>query len=216
MVLITVARISERKNQLGVLEALARLRRSADLRFHYLVVGNVDSPEHGKYLATLMSFAEAHGLADWLSVVAGTTDAEKADLLDASDLFVMLSRPAGASVEGFGIAPIEAASRGKPVLVSTHGGMPETVVDGVTGLVLPHDDTIALADAILSLARDPSRRRAMGEAGRAFARRHFTPAAVASVLQRRLGAGWSHGIHAARVRVPPQPAASALSGHQEA
>ena len=66
--------------------------------------------------------------------------------------------------EGLAKAVIEAQALGVPAIVTDVGGLPEIVRDGETGLVVPPRDARALADAILALAADPSRRRAMGEA----------------------------------------------------
>lgn len=66
--------------------------------------------------------------------------------------------------EGLAKAAIEAQSQGVPAIVTNVGGLPEIVKDGETGLVVPPRDARALADAIMALAADPVRRRAMGEA----------------------------------------------------
>ncbi|MCJ7821949.1 MAG: glycosyltransferase, partial [Armatimonadetes bacterium] len=57
-----------------------------------------------------------------------------------------------------------------PVVVSDAGGLPESVVAGETGLVVPAGDAGALGEAILFLIRNPDRAREMGEAGRKRAR----------------------------------------------
>jgi glycosyltransferase involved in cell wall biosynthesis len=98
----------------------------------------------------------------------------------------MLSQTVGSSVEGFGISVIEAASRGKPVVVSDQGGMPETVLDGVTGFSVPPADSARVADVLATLARHPGRRAAMGSAGRDFTLRHFTPRVSAGLLHGQL------------------------------
>ena len=66
--------------------------------------------------------------------------------------------------EGLAKAVIEAQALGVPAIVTDVGGLPEIVRDGETGLVVPPRDARALADAIMALAADPARRRAMGEA----------------------------------------------------
>jgi glycosyltransferase involved in cell wall biosynthesis len=185
-ILLTVARISERKNQLGVLEAIALLHRSSRARFHYLVVGNVDSPQHAGYLDSMRAYVRENGLERSVTLVSNASDEEKVAYLDACDVFVMLSRTVGSSVEGFGISVVEASCRGKPVVVSDEGGMPETVLDGQTGYAVPPADTGAVAAALEKLALDPALRTRMGGAGREFARREFTPLASARRLHDHL------------------------------
>jgi glycosyltransferase involved in cell wall biosynthesis len=178
-VLLTVARISERKNQRRVIESLAYLRQHVSDPFHYFIVGNVDADIHQPYLEEIRTLVRSAGLQDLVTVIQHASDEEKVSYLDACDVFVMLSRTVGNSVEGFGISVIEAACRGKPVVVSDQGGMPETAVDGSTGRVIP-DDVEALAGALLELGRDPGLRARWGEAGRQFALREFTPARSAA------------------------------------
>jgi glycosyltransferase involved in cell wall biosynthesis len=68
--------------------------------------------------------------------------------------------------EGFGMVALEAMERGRAVIASDAGGLPEIVVDGETGLVVPRGDPEALARAIIELATDLPRAAAMGQAGR--------------------------------------------------
>jgi glycosyltransferase involved in cell wall biosynthesis len=81
--------------------------------------------------------------------------------------------------EGFGMVALEAAERGRPAIVSRVGGLPEIVVDGETGLVVPPEDDRALTEAIVALATDPARVRAYGSAARARALGSFSEAAAA-------------------------------------
>ncbi len=82
-------------------------------------------------------------------------------LLPAFDLIAVPSH-----VEPLGNATLEAMAAGLPVVGSRVGGIPEMVVDGETGLLVPSRDAARLADALASLADDPARRRAMGASGR--------------------------------------------------
>jgi L-malate glycosyltransferase len=96
----------------------------------------------------------------------------RADVLDAvrdMDVFVSTS-----DIEAFGLAIVEAMALGKPVVAVDAGGPREIVVHGVTGLLVPPNNPVALAEAIASLARDPARRVAMGRAGRERFLLHFT------------------------------------------
>ena len=76
--------------------------------------------------------------------------------------------------EGFGMVALEAMGRGRPVIASAVGGLPEIVEDGRTGLLIPAGDAEALARAIRELADDPARAAAMAAAGRARALEEFS------------------------------------------
>ena len=77
--------------------------------------------------------------------------------------------------EGFGMVALEAMERGRPVIASAVGGLPEIVADGETGIVVPPADAEALADAMAALSGDLARAAAMGRAGRDRAVSEFTP-----------------------------------------
>jgi glycosyltransferase involved in cell wall biosynthesis len=70
--------------------------------------------------------------------------------------------------EGFGVAALEASAMGLPVVGSNIHGLPDVVLDGETGVLVPAGDTSKLADAIARLAEDSGLGARMGEAGRAF------------------------------------------------
>jgi glycosyltransferase involved in cell wall biosynthesis len=80
------------------------------------------------------------------------------------DIFVMPST----CQESFGVAAIEASACEVPVVATRLGGVPEAVVDGQTGILVPPFDAKSLAEACISLIRDPQRRKTLGKAGRQF------------------------------------------------
>ena len=94
--------------------------------------------------------------------------ADVADILRASDVFVLSSR-----VEGNPLSVMEAMAAGLPVVSTAVGGVPELVQEGATGLLVPSEDAGALAQAMQALVDDPVRRQAMGEAARQHAVAHF-------------------------------------------
>jgi glycosyltransferase involved in cell wall biosynthesis len=75
--------------------------------------------------------------------------------------------------EGFGMVALEAMERARPVVAADIGGLGELVVDGETGVLVPPGEAEALAQALIAIAREPERRRAMGDAGRRRALEHF-------------------------------------------
>jgi glycosyltransferase involved in cell wall biosynthesis len=90
-------------------------------------------------------------------------------MLKAFDVFVMSSL-----TEGLGTSILDAMAASKPVVGTAAGGIPEAVEHGVSGLVVPPQHPTEMADAILTLLRDPDMRARMGAAGLARARAHFT------------------------------------------
>lgn len=87
----------------------------------------------------------------------------------AFDIFVMSS-----VTEGLGTSLLDAMACSKPIVATTAGGIPEVVVDGETGFLVPPRDHRAMADAIVKLLKDAELRKKMGQAGLARARRKFS------------------------------------------
>lgn len=85
--------------------------------------------------------------------------------------------------EAFGMSLVEGMAAGLPVVATRVGGMVEIVEDGRTGRVVPPDDPAALADALIELLRDPTRRAALGAAGRARAIDRFSWERIAGDLR---------------------------------
>ncbi len=87
----------------------------------------------------------------------------------AFDIFVMSS-----ITEGLGTSLLDAMAAGKPVVATRAGGIPEVVVDGETGFLVPPRDHAAMATAIVKLLKDGGLRRTMGDAGRTRACSRFS------------------------------------------
>jgi glycosyltransferase involved in cell wall biosynthesis len=113
---------------------------------------------------------EARGSIEWI----GLRD-DMPEVLRQSNI-VALPTTYG---EGVPKILLEAAAAGRAIIANDVPGCREIVLDGVTGLLVPPNDTKGLADALRELLRDPARRRAMGLAGRQLAEREFDEALVA-------------------------------------
>lgn len=85
------------------------------------------------------------------------TAVELGALLRAADAVVIPSR-----VDDLPFTALEAMVRGRPVVASAVGGLPDLIEDGVTGLLVPPGEPVALADALERLARRPDEARRMG------------------------------------------------------
>ncbi len=104
--------------------------------------------------------------------LAGWRD-DLADCLAALDLFVMPSKE-----EGLCTAIAEAMAAGVPCVASQAGGIPDLVVDGKTGVLVPPLDRLTLAEAVTSLWNDPPRRQRLAENALRHVQEHFTADAM--------------------------------------
>jgi glycosyltransferase involved in cell wall biosynthesis len=107
------------------------------------------------------------------------------ECLAALDLFVLPSLN-----EGMGLALVEAMAMGLPVVATRVGGIPDVVREGETGLLVPPGDEKALALAMLSLLRDPDRRRAYGEAAKRRVDERFDAASTMREVERLYETVW--------------------------
>ncbi len=111
---------------------------------------------------------------------------------DIPDVVAQMDALVHASTTGepFGQVLIEGMAAARPVIATNGGGVPEIVLDGETGILVPMGEIEPLAHAMLELARDPQRARKMGAIGRERAKAGFTIAATA----RRVEAIWDELI----------------------
>ncbi|HEU4329663.1 MAG TPA: glycosyltransferase family 4 protein [Lapillicoccus sp.] len=124
----------------------------------------------GSALADLTALAEAKGLGARVRFVGRQDRGDVAALMAGADCVVMPSR-----LEPFGIVVLEGWRAGAPVVATTHGGPPEFVDNGVTGLLVDPFDTDAVASALDRLLGDAALRKAIGAAGAEEVRRFAWP-----------------------------------------
>lgn len=159
--LLTAGRLVSRKGIDTVLTALPGLL--ADFPgLVYVLAG--DGPDQER----LAAVAEANGVADAVHFMGYIPDEQLPAVYQQAHVFVMPAREEReqASVEGFGIVYLEAAASGLPVVAGRSGGAGEAVRDGVTGFVVPPDDTEALTGTLRRLLADAELRQRLGAAGR--------------------------------------------------
>ena len=158
-VLLTLARLVRRKGVDTVLRALPAVRAAVP-DVMYLVGGAGPDEER------LRALADELRVSPCVRFLGHVPDAELMPTYGAADVFVLAAREQRPDVEGFGLVILEANACGKVVVGTSSGGVPEAVVPGETGLLVPPDDSPALARALVDLLLDPARARAMGKAGR--------------------------------------------------
>ncbi len=168
-----------------VLLEAARLATSRAPNLHVVVLGGSPRHEARDVVADLRARAASWGLEGRIHL-PGHVDEVERYVADA-DIAVVPSTCA----DGCPLAAIEALCLGVPVVGSAIGGLPELVCDGQNGLLVPPGSAEHLADAIVSLALEPDRRRRMARAAREDACVRFDAAAmtrrVAALLHEAAG-----------------------------
>jgi glycosyltransferase involved in cell wall biosynthesis len=176
--LVTIARLVKSKGIDTVLHALSILDERA-IPYRYIIGG--DGPER----EFLEGLAEELGVKNKVQFLGYIKDEEKWSLLRKADLFVMSSRvKQNECHEGFGLGFLEAAAFGVPAVGSRVGGIPEAILHGETGLLVPQESPKSLAEALVFLYENPDARYAMGKAGMKRAINQFSPTAVADHFQK--------------------------------
>jgi phosphatidylinositol alpha-1,6-mannosyltransferase len=161
--LVTIARLVERKGHEKVLQALVEVRKQIP-EVTYMIVG--DGPLKGR----LMELTSQLSLTDAVLFAGQVSEREKVGILHACDLFIMPNRdiplPCRVDTEGFGIAFLEANACRKPVIGGKAGGAREAIEHGRTGLLVDPEDHIEIKEAVIRLLHDGRMARLMGETGR--------------------------------------------------
>lgn len=176
-IVLSVGRLVERKGFDTLIRAMAIVRRTHP-RAILVIIGDGAERVHLEALARRETIA--------VRFIGACSDAETAAWYAASDVFALLPRelPSG-DIEGFGIVYLEAGAFGKPVVGARSGGVPEAVLDGETGLLVPSNDPDAAAVAITRLLSDRDLSNDLGNAARTRAQ-EFSQGHFAERLRRAL------------------------------
>jgi glycosyltransferase involved in cell wall biosynthesis len=155
-----VAALVPHKGQRHLIEAAALVvRKVPDARF--VIAGE------GELRPALERQIKEHRLEKHVLLAGFRPDV--LSLHKAFDVFVMSS-----ITEGLGTSLLDAMAAAKPIVATATGGIPEVVVDGVTGILVPPRDDASMAAAIVQLLKDAALRQQMGYAGLARARDLFS------------------------------------------
>ena len=167
LVFVLPGRLTSWKGQSLALDALGALDSAERQRIHLVLAGD-DQGRKG-YVTELEDKIIRHKLGGTVSLVGHTNDMPAAYML--ADVVVAPStRP-----EAFGRVAAEASAMAKPVIVADHGGQRETVIEGETGTRAEPGSAPALRACIRTLTNlRPEARTAMGNAGQAYVRQHFS------------------------------------------
>ena len=158
---MSIGRLVPRKGVDTVIDALAEMD---DDTVRLLIVGGpgdagvtAEDPEGQRLLAR----AHERGVSDQVVLTGQLSREDMPAVLRSADAVVCTPW-----YEPFGIVPLEAMACAVPVVAAAVGGLTDTVVDGVTGRLVPPQDPTALAEVLGEELADPARLRRYGEAGR--------------------------------------------------
>jgi glycosyltransferase involved in cell wall biosynthesis len=165
--IISVGRLVAFKGFEYLIGACADLRRRG-VEFICEIVG--DGPLRGELEARIRKL----NLSDRVQLLGSLSQGAVLERLGFADIFALASvtDPQGAS-DVFPTVIIEAMAAARPVVSTRLAGIPESVVHGETGLLVPPEDTMALAEALSRLIEDAKLRLHYGRAGRARIEQHF-------------------------------------------
>jgi len=151
----TVGRLTSIKGHRYLIEAARKIAGSRpDTTF--VILGDGELLDELKNMVTRSDIEENIKFLGWRSDVA--------EVMSTFDIFALPSLN-----EGMGRVLVEAMALGRPIVASNIGGIPDLVVDGENGYLVPVGDVESLAARIRKLLDDPEKREEMGECGKKIA-----------------------------------------------
>jgi glycogen synthase len=165
VLLVSVGRLEANKGFDVLIRALGALVRQKTLpaRWRWVLIGD------GPMRDSLQRAVAAEGLSPFAAIRGRASMEDLHGWYDAATLFVHPTL-----YEGSSIVTLEAMAHRRPVVASRAGGLPDKVIPGVTGWLVPPGNEEALAAAIVKALSDPSRLLALGAAGRALVEKDFS------------------------------------------
>lgn len=157
--LLFMGSLSVEKDPLAAVEVLRRVRENTAARLRFVGGGPLSDD--------IEAAAAAAGMADSVEL-AGPVD-DVGPHLSWADVLVLTSK-----TEGLPAAPLEAAAASVPTVAFDVGGVSETMLEGVSGELVPAGDVAAAAEAVLRLAEDEDQRQAAGAQARGLILNDFT------------------------------------------
>lgn len=165
--ILTVARLTEKKGHRYALEAF---RRAIDVfpQLEYHIAGD------GPLFEDIKKLTREWGIENHV-IFHGKVDAEEAlQLYKNADIFLLSSVTSSqGDMEGIPVSLMEAMACGLPVIATAHSGIPELVIDGQTGYLVPEKDIMSIANRIVSLASNFEFRSEIGCYAANYVKLHF-------------------------------------------
>jgi colanic acid/amylovoran biosynthesis glycosyltransferase len=165
--IITVARLVEKKGIEYAIKAIAEIAKDYP-NIIYRIVGDGSLRESLEALVLDLKISDNVKLLGWM------TQEQVRQLYDDSHIFILPSvTAADGDREGQALVLQEAQAMGLPILSTLHNGIPEGVLDGKSGFLVPERDVDALAEKLRYLVTNPEGWATMGRQGRAYVEERY-------------------------------------------
>jgi len=167
--ILTIGRLTEKKGHAYVIKALAKVvHKHKHKKIIYHIAGD------GPLKCELKSLVTKLGINNYVKFWGNVEDGMLLRLYQESHIFVLASitAPSG-DKEGIPVVLMEAEATGLPVISTFHSGIPEIVIDGKSGFLVPERDVDALAKKIECLIENPKLWSKMGKYGRKFVEENY-------------------------------------------
>ena len=155
----------------GIVPEVAKILAARGVDAKFVLVGPYD--QHSAYCKNLIQSLKDRTLKETVILTGFRDDA--VDIIRASDVLFQPS-----IVDCLPTVVAEAMALGKTVVGTYSGGMPEMIDHGVTGLIVPPEDSMAMANALAKLLQDAGKRKIFGENARKVAAEKFNPVTYAN------------------------------------
>lgn len=169
VVVLCPRRFAKKNGIIYLVRAIPHILRKVSVRVKFMLVGGYASRDQYDGTAEILSTISELGLGKHVILTGFVDNSEMPLYYAASDIVVLPSL-----VEATSIAGLEAMASAKPLVGTTVGGIPEIVVNGENGILVPPADPNTLAQALATLILSPEMRIKMGIVGRERAQRHFS------------------------------------------
>ena len=170
-IIVSTGRITARKGQLDLLRALNEPAMNDEIKGSLaVVIAGKAMPADAEYLAAIKAKAKELGPVD--VIIRDDLDNEDIRALySEASVFCLPGSAKTAAVEGFGLVFLEAAAQGLPAIAGRVGGVPEAVLDGLSGLLVPPDRPQELGKALAKLLKTPTLRASLSKGASEYAKK---------------------------------------------
>ncbi len=165
-IITTLARVEERKGHKFILTAIKEIKNKFP-NILYLIAGK------GPYLDDIKILTKKMNIEKNVKFLGWITEPEKSLILKKSDLFVMTPTRVGESIEGFGMAYIDASFHGVASIGSDSGGISDAIIHNKTGMICESGNQEMITKCILMLLENKKLREKMGFNGRVRATENY-------------------------------------------